>query len=165
MKYEMVDLEAFSVIGKEGSSEEGPTVVRRLWSELQAGLKDIAPVVLLNNGKIKGVWGLMSDFSRSGKPWEDNFTKGLYLAGVECRPGSSAKGWSVWDVPAATYLKVDCEDGYPFREGLARVEMMGLVLSGAVLDYTDPETQKNYLLYPVEFPVLDGEEELEEVKD
>lgn len=161
MKFEMVDKEAFSVIGREGSSEEGPSVIRRLWTELQEHFAEIGPVVLQKDGKLVGLWGLMSDFSRSGKPWEDNYTKGLYLAGVECKPGSYAKGWKVWDMPAATYLKVDCEGGYPFREGLQRVEMMGLELSGAVLDFTDPVTNKNYLYYPVEFPMLPGEEELE----
>ncbi len=161
LKYEIVEKEAFSVIGREGSTEEGTTVIRRLWTELQENLRDIAPVVLQKDGKLLGIWGLMSDFSRSNKPWEDNFTKGLYLAGVECKPGSFAKGWKVWDIPAATYLKVDCEDGYPFREGLQRIEMMGLRLSGAVLDFTDPVTQKNYLFYPVEFPDLYGEEEAE----
>lgn len=159
MKYEIVDKEAFSVIGREGSSEEGPGVIRRLWSELQDHFAEIGPVVLQKDGKLLGLWGLMSDFSRSSKPWEDNFTKGLYLAGVECKPGSFAKGWKVWDMPAATYLKVDCEDGYPFKEGLARIQMMGLELSGAVLDFTDPLTQKNYLFFPVEFPRLPGEEE------
>jgi hypothetical protein len=35
------------------------------------------------NGNLIGIWELMSDFPRKFGPWEDNFTKGLYLPGVE----------------------------------------------------------------------------------
>lgn len=47
-------------------------------------------------GNIVGIWGAMSDFSRSFKPWE-NFDKGLYLAGVECADDVEApSGWTKW---------------------------------------------------------------------
>ena len=36
------------------------------------------------NGDLAGIWGAMSDFSLSFRPWEEGFSKGLYLAGVEC---------------------------------------------------------------------------------
>lgn len=37
----------------------------------------------------------MSDFSRSFHPWED-FSKGLYLAGVECSDDAEAPdGWII----------------------------------------------------------------------
>lgn len=35
-----------------------------------------------DNGNICGIWGVMSDFSRSFQPWENGFAKGLYLAGA-----------------------------------------------------------------------------------
>lgn len=42
--------EVFSVIGKEGSTNEA--------------------------GNIGGIWGAMSDFSHSFKPWEENYSPG-----------------------------------------------------------------------------------------
>ncbi len=38
----------------------------------------------IHNGGMAGIWGAMSDFSRTFRPWEEGFSKGLYLAGVEC---------------------------------------------------------------------------------
>ena len=150
MHYEIMDKAAFSVIGREGSTEDGSDFVSRLWQDANGHFSEIASSVLYQDGRPLGFWGLMSDFSRSGKPWEDEFTKGLYLAGAECRPGSFAEGWTVWDMPAAAYLKLECENGYPFREGLALLETLGLRLRGAVLDFTDPKTGKNYLYYPIQ---------------
>lgn len=49
----------------------------------------------------------MSDFSRSFHPWENHFTKGLYLAGVECAPDAEPPaGWSKWVMPGFEYLRV-----------------------------------------------------------
>ena len=57
------------------------------------------------NGNIIGIWGAMSDFSRSFYAWED-FKKGLYLAGVECRDDAEApSGWTKWVIPGYEYLE------------------------------------------------------------
>lgn len=37
-----------------------------------------------------GIWGAMSDCSHSFLPWEDGFSKGVYLAGVECTEEAEA---------------------------------------------------------------------------
>jgi hypothetical protein len=51
------------------------------------------------DGTISGIWGAMSDFSHSFNPWED-FSKGLYLAGIECREDAEApNGWTKWIIP------------------------------------------------------------------
>lgn len=47
----------------------------------------------------------MSDLSRSFQPWDDNFTKGLYLAGVEVPDDAEAPdGWVKWTVPGYEYV-------------------------------------------------------------
>ena len=57
------------------------------------------------NGNLVGIWGAMSHLSRSLKPWEDNFSKGLYLAGFECDDDAEApKGWTKWIIPGYEYL-------------------------------------------------------------
>ena len=150
LNYEVIEKAAFSVIGREGSTEDGSDFVSRLWKDANEHFSEIAPLVLYKDGIPQGFWGLMSDFSRSLKPWEDDFSKGLYLAGAECRSGAAAEGWTRWDMPAERYLKLECGSGYPFREGLALLETLGLRLSGAVLDFTDPKTGKNYLYYPIQ---------------
>lgn len=56
-------------------------------------------------GNLAGIWGVMSDFSRSFQPWEDHFSKGLYLAGVECADDAQApEGWTKWKAPGYEYL-------------------------------------------------------------
>lgn len=58
--------------------------------------KAIGWILKDENGNISGIWGAMSDFSRSFQPWED-FSKGLYLAGVECNEDAEAPdGWTKW---------------------------------------------------------------------
>ena len=43
----------------------------------------------------------MSDLSRSFLPWEDGFTRGLYLAGVQVPPEAlPPEGWVKWTLPA-----------------------------------------------------------------
>ena len=57
------------------------------------------------NGGIVGIWGAMSDIYRSFKPWEDGFSKGLYLAGVECVDNAEApEGWTKWIIPDYEYM-------------------------------------------------------------
>lgn len=45
-----------------------------------------------SDGNLVGIWGAMSDFTHSFRPWED-FSKGLYLAGVECTEDARCAGW------------------------------------------------------------------------
>ena len=140
---------SFFVIGKEGSTAEGSGFVQRLWAEANSHFEEVRQFAVEENGHPVGFWGLMSDCSRQFKPWEENFTKGLYLAGVECSPDARMDGWTVWKAPAAEYVRVLCDDGYPFQEGLAYLKDHGLQLSGAVYDFTDPMTKKNYLYFPI----------------
>ncbi len=75
----------------------------------------------------------MSDFSCSFKPWENNFTEGLYLAGVEAADEAEApEGWVKWTIPGYEYLYVKCTDEDIFRKVLAYMEGQGMKLAGAV---------------------------------
>ena len=68
-----------------------------------------------DNGNLLGIWGAMSDLSRSFHPWEDNFSKGLYLAGVECDDNAEApSGWTKWIIPGYEYIYVEVENETTF---------------------------------------------------
>ncbi len=95
MKIEKVRKESFTVIGKEGSTLQGEGFIQKLYDEANAHFSEIAMLARKDEqGNLLGIRGLMSDFSRSYKPWE-NFNRGLYLAGVEVFDDSVAPaGWN-----------------------------------------------------------------------
>lgn len=142
--------ESFSVIGKEGSTEDGEGFVQRLWDDANSHFSEIAHLAKKDaDGKLAGIWGAMSDFSRSFQPWEDNFRKGLYLAGVECADGAQAPdGWTKWTIPGYEYLVVENGKG-AFGETIARMKSEGIPLAGAVQEYTDPAAGRDYLYFPI----------------
>lgn len=151
MKLERYIKEAFAVIGKEGSTSEGPSFIQNLWAEANAHFGEVKALAKTDDaGNFSGFWGAMSDFSRTFKPWEDNFSKGLYLAGVECRDDAQApEGWTKWIIPGYEYLRAMCDSPNTFSEVLAYMESNNLSLAGAVHDFTDPADGKNYMLFPV----------------
>ena len=95
------------------------------------------------------IWGAMTDFSRSFKPWDD-FYRGLYLAGAECRDDAEApEGWVKWVIPAYEFLVVEHENDQTFTEMMKYMSGNNLSLAGAVNDFTDPKTGKNYMYFPI----------------
>ena len=83
MKIEKVSKDSFVVIGKEGSTRDGDGFIRRLWQDANSHFDEIADLAKRDgSGNLIGIWGAMTDFSRSFKPWDD-FNRGLYLAGAE----------------------------------------------------------------------------------
>ena len=91
----------------------------------------------------------MSDLSHSFQPWEDGFSKGLYLAGVECVDNAEAPdGWTKWMIPGYEYLVVENHDG-AFGATIRQMQEEGIALVGAVHDYTDPATGTGYLYFPI----------------
>ena len=91
----------------------------------------------------------MSDFSHSFNPWED-FSKGLYLAGVECYDSAEApSGWTKWTVPGYEYICVEREDDDTFSRAIKYLNDKAIPLVGAVHDFTFPQTGKNYMLFPI----------------
>ena len=70
---------------KEGSTADGDGFIQKLWESANSHFNEIEHLAKRNeNSELCGVWGAMSDFSHSYHPWENQFSEGLYLAGVEC---------------------------------------------------------------------------------
>ena len=151
MNMEKCMKEAFAVIGKEGSTEDGPGFVQSLWAEANAHFAEVAHLAKKDeNGNLVGIWGAMTDFSRSFLPWEDGFSRGLYLAGVECVDDVQApEGWVKWNVPGFEYLRVECDHDGVFPEMIDYLRENGISLVGAVHDFTCPQTGKNYMYFPI----------------
>lgn len=151
MKIERQEKSAFVVIGKEGSTRDGPGFVQKLWQEANSHFDEIRSLAKRDqHGNLAGIWGAMSDFSRAFKPWEGNFSQGLYLAGVECVPGAEAPGgWTKWTIPGYEYLCVEAESEASFSQALDYIRENGLTLVGAVQDFSCPATGKDFLFFPI----------------
>lgn len=88
MAVERVVKPRFTVIGIEGSTEDGDGFIQRLWGEANARFPEIQHLCAREeDGTFAGFWGAMTDFTRSFRPWED-FSRGRYLAGAECVEGA-----------------------------------------------------------------------------
>lgn len=150
MNIDMISKPTFSVIGKEGSTADGVGFIQRLWVEANARFDEIANLAKRDeNGIPVGFWGAMTDFSRSFRPWEDGFSRGLYLAGVECEDDVVVpEGWVKWTIPGFEYLRAECTSQTVFADMLEYLKEQGMELAGAVQDFTDPKTGRNYMLFP-----------------
>ena len=81
MKIEKQMKASFSVIGKEGSTLEGQGFIQKLWENANSHFSEVQALAKKDeNGNLIGIWGAMSDYTHSFKPWEENFSKGLYLS-------------------------------------------------------------------------------------
>ncbi len=151
MKIERCEKSAFAVVGKEGSTADGPGFIQALWQEANAHFAEVEPLAKKDAaGRVLGIWGVMSDFSRSFRPWEDGFTKGLYLAGVECSDDAEAPdGWTKWIVPGYEYLVTACEGAHTFTDMLAYLQEHRLALAGAVHDFHCPIDGRAYMCFPI----------------
>lgn len=143
--------ESFTVIGREGSTADGEGFIQRLWEEANSRFGEVEHLAKREeDGGIAGIWGAMSDFSRSFKPWEDGFSRGLYLAGVECADDAEApEGWTKWVIPGFEYVYAECEDGDTFPKMIDYLTVNHMALAGAVHDFTCPRTGKQYMFFPV----------------
>ena len=66
MKIEKISKDSFVVIGKEGSTRDGAGFIQNLWKEANAHFDEIADLVKRDEtGNLVGIWGAMTDFSRS----------------------------------------------------------------------------------------------------
>lgn len=104
---EVIRKDAFCVIGKAGSTDDGPDFVQRLWQDANSHFSEVEHLAKRNeNGNLVGVWGIMTNFAFEFLPWEDGFSKGLYLAGLEVETDAVApEGWRKWIVPGFEYWK------------------------------------------------------------
>lgn len=142
---------AFAVIGMEGSTEDGPGFIQALWEKANSRFGEVAHLAKTNpDGSLCGVWGAMIDMSRSFRPWEDDFTRGLYLAGVEVVDNAQPpEDWVRWNIPGFEYIRVENNAPDIFPRTLQALAEQGLSLAGAVHDFTDPSTGKAYMLFPI----------------
>lgn len=150
MKINKCVKESFLVIGKEGSTSDGVDFVQKLWDNANSHFDEVQQLAKTDeNGNPAGIWGAMSDFSRSFDPWED-FAKGLYLAGVECKDDAQAPdGWTKWIIPGYEYIYVECESDDTFPKTIEYMNDNGIPLVGAVHDFTCPQTGKSYMFFPI----------------
>ena len=107
------------------------------------------------DGSFAGFWGAMSDETLSFLPWTDDFSRGLYLAGVEVHEDAAAPdGWTKWVMPARKYLVTAVAPesyGETFRTVIhSLIPELGMRLAGAACDFTEPATGRNKLFFPVE---------------
>lgn len=152
MKVKRCVKESFVVIGKEGSTLNGDGFIQKLWEDANGAFCEIQHLAKKDEqGHIVGIWGAMSDFSYSFKPWEENYTKGVYLAGAECDDDAAApEGWTKWNIPGYEYLYVECAGNDTFSEMIQYMVDNNLTLAGAVHDFTCPKTGKNYMFFPID---------------
>ena len=150
MKIQKCTKESFVVIGKEGSTSDGAGFIQGLWNDANSHFGEVQHLAKKDeNGNIIGIWGAMTDFSRAFNPWED-FSKGLYLAGVECSDDTEAPdGWTKWIIPGYEYICVERENEDTFSKAIKYLEENALSLVGAVHDFTCPQTGKNYIFFPI----------------
>ena len=151
--FERYEKPAFSIIGKEGSTDEGEGFIQRLFAEANRDFAQIQPLAKMDkSGRLPGVWGAMSDKGRSFQPWE-NFSEGLYLVGVEVEDDAiPPEGWVKWNMPGFVYIKVEgsTEGLDNFHRGLKYLEERGLTLAGAVQEFNDLRTGQSCTLFPIE---------------
>lgn len=151
MKIAKCTKESFVVIGKEGSTRDGEGFIGELWEEANSKFNEVAQLAKRDDeGNVLGIWGAMSDFSRSFQPWEEGFSQGLYLAGVECMDEAEApEGWTKWVIPGYEYLYVENEDGATFSDVIQYLQENAVPLVGAVHEFNCPETGDGYLFFPI----------------
>ena len=156
MKYEIIDLPKIAIIGKEGLCTKEKNTVQALWQQARSSFRDVAELGMKNaDGSFVGFWGAMSDETMSFLPWTDDFTRGLYLAGIEVYEDTPVPtGWVKWIMPARKYLMTEVDpDSYKeaFRTVIEQlIPELGMKLAGAVCDFTEPATGQNKLFFPVE---------------
>lgn len=145
-----VTKQAFTVIGKAGSTQDGADFIQQLWHEANNHFHEVACMAKRDSdGVLTGIWGVMSDFAHTYQPWENDFREGLYLAGVECIDDAhTPEGWEKWTIPGYEYIVAE-QSATAFRDTLARLHDNHLPLVGAVHDFTDPKTGKGYMYFPI----------------
>lgn len=144
--------DSFCVIGKLGSTNGGIGFIQKLWDEANAHDEEVKELAKKDeSGNACGIWGAMSDFSLSFKPWEDNFTKGLYLAGLEVEDDAAVpEGWTKWTIPAYEYIYVKCDGEDTFSKVLNYMNDNSIELAGAVHDFYCPiENGQAYMFFPI----------------
>ena len=142
---ETIRFPAYSVIGREGCTNDGEGFIQTLWNDANAHFNEVSALAV----QPLTLWGAMSDLSGSLQPWEDNFSKGKYLAGIEVSSDAQPlQGWTKWDFPAYEALVLPMTET-AFQEGLSCLAQNGLSLALAVQERTDPTKNETLLVFPI----------------
>ncbi len=151
MNLKKITVNAFCVIGKVGSSDGEPDVALRLWKDANEHFHEVEALAKKDaDGLPVGFWGAMTREDMSFLPWEDDYSRGLYMAGVEAKEDAAApEGWKKWIVPGFECFKVKVEDENTFRKTISYMEENNIELTAAVQDFSDPKTGENYMLFPI----------------
>lgn len=141
----------FVVVGKEGSTNDGENFIQKLWENANSHFDEVAHLAKKDdNGNLLGIWGAMSDFSRSFNPWENGFSQGLYLAGVECIDNAEApNGWTKWVIPGYEYIYIENNCNNTFHSIINYLKENSIPLVGAIHDFNCPKTGKAYTYFPI----------------
>lgn len=144
-------MDSISIIGKEGSTKTGPGFIRDLWEDANGHFHEIENLALRDEERyLIGVWGAMTDFSRTFKPWEEDLSKGLYLAGVQVDHDTMApENWVKWTLPAFEYLYTEYENAKTIEQVLEYMKEHGIQLVGAIQELTCPKEKKSYRFFPI----------------
>ena len=138
--YEIIDLPEIAIIGNEGLCTKEKNAVQDLWQQTGSNFSDIADPGIKNAvGSYVGFWGAMSDETMSFLSWTDDFSRGLYLAGLEVYEDTAVPdGWVKWVMPARKYLvtEVQPETNERISEYVIRslIPEPGMKMAGAVCD-------------------------------
>lgn len=145
-------LPSFSVIGMEGSTQDGnDTMVSTLWTHANEHFKEVVSLAKRDESGNTSVWGLMTNFARTFAPWEENFSQGFYLAGVAVDDAAEPPaGWVKWTVPGWRYRCTPMTDETTFFSALQELQTQGYTLAGAVQECFDGTSGGVLLMYPVE---------------
>lgn len=143
--------QSFSVIGKLGSTGDGTGFIQELWQSAGSHFNEVAHLAKRDEGgNLVGFWGAMSDLSGSFMPWEDNFSKGLYLAGVEVDDNAQPpQDWIKWTMPSSEYLYVKTEGPDTFMSMIEYMKANEIELVGAVYDFINPQSCQGYMYFPI----------------
>ena len=72
--------------------------------------------------------------------------EGSTLEGID--NAEAPDGWTKWIIPSYEYIVVENHKG-AFEETIRKMNEHGISLVGAVHDYTEPTTGKDYLYFPI----------------
>lgn len=153
---EIIELEQFAVIGKLGSTKSNNVnFIKELINEANSKFEEIK---FFAKDDVLGEWGLMSSFNNFLAPWDNNFSEGMYLFGVEAKENIAyknvPKGWTIWLVPKNKYARIKIEDFNKYKELFNSmvyftIPYNGYELSGAAFDYHENKTNSDYIYFPI----------------
>ena len=151
MEYRIISHPKTCVIGKMGGTRDGESFIAHLWEDADSHFSEVAPLALKNeSGFPAAVFGAMSDYSLSFKPWENNLSEGLYLAGVQCPlDAEPPAGWTKWLLPAFDCVITENKGIPALFETVADLKAHGMELIYAIQEKNDPTSGKQYLLFPI----------------